>query len=112
MQETFPEAMDGKRRAPDTGSIFEAKETLNALALAYYQDGMGGGLSMDNIILATLDLQALGFSEEMCLIVGMQRMKDELEGLILEWEHNKEPSRFNLIRQKVQLHLELVGMTC
>ena len=105
MQDAFADDLEGM----DPRSIEQARETLRILAHGYFHDGVGGGVSMDHIVQATLDLMALGFDPEMCRLVGMERLQRRLEGLTTEWEDHREPVKDGIREQRALLFLQLAA---
>ena len=76
-----------------SGNRENANRFYSALAHGYIHEGMGGGISMDKLVLAVRDLLAIGFDADMASSIGREAMERRLAELVAAWPEGKDRVR-------------------
>ena len=97
------------RMEDELADVSRAREVISILAHGYYHEGLGGGISMDHIMEAALDLRALGCGQDILLPITRESIMYRFEGLINEWENSRNPAKDELRREKAKLQLRLAS---
>ena len=93
----------------DTDDVEQAREMHRVLAHGYLHDGIGGGISMDDIVLASRDLLPIGFSPQICVQVAMESVKRRLDELMLKECPSTHPLAPTLLRCKTATSISLAS---
>ena len=95
----------------DPGDLSRAEEVLQVLAEGYRRDGIGLGVSMDDLIQGCLDLITLGHDDAVTYCVTMRAIQGRLETVVAEQALGGDPLNDEDRRLSIIRFLEWLGWT-
>ena len=87
----------------------QAKTFHQTLAHGYRHDGIGGGVSMDDIVLAGRDLLPMGFDTGICLQVFMESVEERFNTIMTTPSHSTHSLLPALLRTRSATLLSLAS---
>ena len=109
MQKNLDSWREWQRVGIDPGDLSRAEEVPKVLADGYRRDGIGLGVSMDDLVQGCLDLTTLGHDDTVAYCVTMRAVQGRLENIVAEQALGGDPLHDEDRRLSIIRFLEWLG---